>query len=230
MIEVLEIRAEVVIAKVNGNITTRPNTPYYNMKYSKFENRQISYTFNETCFIRETFDDRIFNCWCEGKRLTLRQDLSDSLMMCIENAEQDGSVTLYKDLFIQAYNEITNTGILNTYLRNYKNVKQTKDGFVIHGIFKIDYKGNAYLKKINEKGWNSLCIVMQGSGHSSTATSGELPDREDNMVEINAITMTILSKVLFLLEPEIQEEGFIKQLPEKWQILLSKAGGGDNVW
>lgn len=228
--KILEIRDELVIAEVNGNVTTRPNTPYYAMKFGKYENKRIAYTFDDTCFIQETYDDRIFNCWCDGERLQLRQDLADSLMGSITKAEMYRNVMSYRDLFTAAFNENTDTEILHVYLKHYKDVKQVEDGFVIYGIYKIDYKGNAYLKRVEGDGWNSLCIVMQHSGHSSAAESGELEDSLGNMRKVGAITMTIIAKVLFLLDPESQEKGFLRQLPDKWQVKLKEVGGGDIEW
>ena len=225
--KILEIRDELVITEVNGSITTRPNTPYYALKYGTFGNERITYTFDVDCFIKETYDDRIFNCWCDGQRLQLRQDLADSLAICITKAQKYGSPTPYRELFNSAYSENVDSDILATYLNHYKHVKQTDEGFEIYGVYKIDYKGNAYLKIVEGSGWNSLCIVMKHSGNSSSADGGQLEDSVGNMRKVGAITMTVIAKVLFLLDPESQEKGFLKQLPEKWQILLNKVGGGE---
>ncbi len=225
--EILEIRNELVIARVNGNLTTRPNSPYYTLKYTTYENKQIAYTFSDTDYIRETLDDRIFNCWCDGKRLQLRQDLSNQLAVCIQCDELNGT-SAYKELFMKAYNERPDYQMLNQYLTHYDDVKLIKnEGFIIHGTFKIDLKGNAYQLNHEDKTWQSLCIVMQQAGHSSAEQGCELPDKYGVVVEINALTMAILSKVLFLREPNMKDTEFSHQLSNKAKLILNRLGGGE---
>ena len=224
---ILEIRDELVIAEVNGNLTTRPNSPYYTLKYTTYENKRIAYTFSDTDYIQETYDDRIFNCWCDGKKLQLRQDLSNRLAVCIQEHELNG-VCDYKALFMEAFNELPNYDILHTYLKHYDSVKFIKhEGFIIHGTFKIDLKGNAYQKNHENNEWNSLCIVMQQAGYGARTTACELPDCDGIVREVNPLTMTILSKVMFLVEPNIRDKEFYHQLSNKAKIILSQLRGGE---
>lgn len=227
--KILEIRGESVIVNVDGNITTRPNSPYYALKYTTYENKRIAYTFGLGQYIRETYDDRIFNCWCNGKFLQLRQDLSNELALCIQAHELTG-VSDYETLFVKAYNETPDLQILDTYLRNYDDVEFIKhEGYVIHGLFKVDYKGNAHVKATLEDKWHSQCIVMKQGGYSSAKTGCEVADDNGDMREINALTMTILSKVLFMREPWLQEEQYIGYQSEQAQILLKKLRGGEST-
>ena len=227
--KILEVRKELVIAEVGGNLSTRPNSPYYTLKYTTYENARIAYTFGAGQYIRETYDDRIFNCWCNGKRLQLRQDLSNRLALCIQDHELTGTSD-YEKLFIEAYNEIPDMEILHTYLRNYKSVEFIEhDGFVVHEIFKIDLKGNAHQMRLEDNKWRSMCIVMQETGASTSKSGCIVPDENGDMREINGLTMTIMSKVLFMREPELQEKQFIGYLPEELQIRLNKVRGGDSI-
>lgn len=228
--KILEIRNELVIAEVDGNITTRPNSPYYTLKYTTYENARIAYTFGLGQYIQETYDDRVFNCWCNGKRLQLRQDLANRLAECIQKHEWTGECE-YEALFEEAYNENPDMEILNIYLRNYKDVQFIKhEGFIIHGLFKIDLKGNAHVRDSLEDEWHSQCIVMKEQGYSSAKTGCEVADDDGVMREINALTMTILSKVLFMREPWLQEPEFIGYQTEEVKLVLNKLRGGESEW
>lgn len=228
--KILEVRNELIIAEVDGNLTTRPNSPYYTLKYTTYENARIAYTFGLGQYIRETYDDRIFNCYCDGKRIQLRQDLANRLAVCIQDHELTGECD-YVELFNEAYNETPDYDILDTYLRNYESVEFVKhEGFIVHEIFMVDFKGNGRQRNQEDDKWDGMCIVMQQSGHNSAKTGCTVPDDNGDAREINALTMTILSKVLFLLNPELQEKEFTGYLPEYLKIRLKKVRGGDIVY
>jgi len=72
--------------------------------------------------------------------------------------------------------------------------------------------------------------VMQGSGYSSAKTGCDVADDEGVMREINALTMTILSKVLFMREPWLQEPEFIRYQTEEVRVLLNRLRGGESEW
>jgi hypothetical protein len=234
--KILEIRPEQVICKEdNGSISTRPNSPYYSLRYFKFNNKRIAYTFSDTSYCMETFDQRIFNCWHNGRRIQLRQDLSEQLASSIKHHEQYGNIREYAELFDTAFGEIPFWDILAMYLRNINGVIRQKDGFLIYDEFKIDFKGNAWIRpqgedplKRERDDWNSLCIVMQGKSHAyNTEKGGFLPDENGNMVEVNALTMTIIAKIVFLLNPNMKDTAFTNQLSKNLLFKLIAISGGE---
>jgi hypothetical protein len=216
--KVLEIRPEQVLCEEGGTITTRPNSSYYSLKYFNYDNKRIAYTFSDTCFVQETYDARIFNCWNNGKRIQLRQDLSDRLATCIKNHHQFQMIKEYDELFKVAYEEEINWGVLALYLNSVEGLEKTKDGFVVYDELKIDFKGNAWTLRDDE--WQSLCIVMQG--HSYKADESKLPDKYGIMMNVNALTMTIISKIIFLLNIHLEDKVFTSQLSESLLTKLSK--------
>ena len=231
--KILEVRPEQVICETNGKIHTRPNSPYYSLRYFKYDNRRIAYTFSDKSFVRETFDDRIFNCWHEGRRIQLRQDLSEKLAAAINHHEMYGNMREYAELFKMAFAEIPFWDILDLYLKHVKGVDRTKEGFIVYGDFRIDYQGNAWIKPQHEiegeehEDWYSLCIVMQGTGHRYRAVEAKLPNEHGEMVPVNAITMTIISKIMFLLNPNLQDGAFTAQLSKNLLLKLMRISGGD---
>ncbi len=231
--KILEVRPEQVICETNGKISTRPNSPYYSLRYFKYNNRRIAYTFSDKSFVRETYDDRIFNCWHDGRRIQLRQDLSERLAAAINNHEMYGNMREYAVLFKMAFEEIPYWDILELYLKHVKGVDRTKEGFIVYGDFKIDYQGNAWIKPQNviegeeHEDWYSLCIVMQGNGHRFRAVEAKLPNEFGEMVPVNAITMTIISKIMFLLNPNLKDDAFTAQLSKNLLLKLMRIGGGE---
>lgn len=229
---ILEVRPELIIYEKDGDVQTRPNSPYYSMRHVTYKGNRIAYTFSDKSYVMETFDERIFNCWHNGERLQFRQDLSDRLALAIKFHEDYLSSAEYDKLFIAASEETPNWDILHAYLKNIEDVRYTKLGYKIHDdSFKIDFKGNAWTTgKFSETldNWHSLCIVMQGKGHSCLADEGVLPDSNGDMIKINALTMTILSKIMFLLNPNLSDTVFTGQLSESVLSKLRQYNGGDN--
>ena len=121
------------------------------------------------------------------------------------------------------------------YLRNINGVIRQKDGFVIYDEFKVDFKGNAWIRPQKENpmsrkrdDWYSLCIVMQGRSHAyNTESGGFLPDEGGNMVEVNALTMTIIAKIVFLLNPNLKDGAFTGQLSKNLLLKLIQISGGE---
>jgi len=234
--KILEVRPEQVICQeANGNITTRPNSPYYSLKYFTYGSKRIAYTFSDKSYIMETFDDRIFNCWHDDKRIQFRQDLAEKLSVAINHHKMYGNIREFSELFDTAFAEIPNWDIIDLYLKNVNGLERTKEGFVIYDDFLIDFKGNAWVRPEEERletgqitsDWNSLCIVMQGTVHNYMTTASSLPDEFGNFVKVNAITMTIITKIMFLLNPHLEDEAFVGQLSKKLKLKLSLLSGGE---
>ena len=204
------------------------------MRFYDYNNRRINYIFDSDMYIMETFDQRIFNAWCRGMRFQLRQDLSDRVVNAIKEHRETGNPEPYLELFDYATKETPFWDILHKYLDHYEDVEKTSLGYVIHGEFLIDNKGNAWVRKeeanMEEDGlyrdWNSLCIVMQG--HAEMADKAWLPDGEGKMSRVNALTMTIITKVMFLINPNMQDSAFTNQLPRGLYFRLNeKRDGGE---
>lgn len=224
--KILEVRPELVICDVGGVITTRPNSPYYSLRYFKYNSNRIAYTFSDRSFVQEMFDDRIFNCWCNGKRVQFRQDLSEKLSAAINHHDMYGNVREYNELFKIAFEEEPNWYIIDRYLNNIEGVRRTKMGFIIYDSFKIDYKGNAWVHRKGDSApedgedWSSLCIVMKGAKHSYESDKAFLPNEFGEMTEVNALTMTIISKIVFLLNPNMKDRVFTGQLSKQLKVKL----------
>ncbi len=184
----------------------------------------------------ETFDERIFNCWHDGKRLQLRQDLSEKLAAAITHHSKYGNIRVYANLFNHAFEEEPHWEILKLYLKNIQGVQEVKDGYIIYEAFKIDTKGNAWIRPQSDEPqqkldpWNSLCIVMKGTRQRHTYQMDDgsyLPDATGTMIKVNALTMTIISKIVFLLKPNLKDDAFTAQLSKNLLLKLMEISGGE---
>jgi len=230
--KILEVRPEQVIILDNGQITTRPNSPYYSLRYFTYNSKRINYIFSDTSYVMETYDDRIFNCWHEGMRIQLRQDLSEKLAISINHHMEFGNEQEYEELFKFAYEEQPNWQILKLYLKNSANLQLTTKGYIVHESFKIDFKGNAWVRHKDtpgfNDGWHSLCIVMSGKdNYSKPAKESELPDEYGHMIHVNSLSMTIFAKIIFLLNPDLDDKVFTGQLSKSLLQRLSNRKGGE---
>lgn len=246
--KVLEVRPEQCIIQDDaGVVCTRPTGEYYKMRLFTYNNGRIHYIFGRDMFVFETFDQRIFNATCWGLRCTMRQDLSDKIIAAIRYHMNTGSSEKFEELFSFATKEVPNWDVLDTYLHNLAKVEKTNLGFQVHGEFLIDYKGNAWTRREEEdddknhnmfadvdnrdvdkdmfKRWSSLCIVMQG--HEYMAEDSYIPDGNGQITRVNSLTMTIITKVMFLVNPDMQDSGFVNQIPERLRIKLKDARGGE---
>lgn len=240
---ILEIRPEqCIIEEDDGNVSSRPTGDYYKMRLFSYNNGRIHYIFGEDSYIFETFDQRIFNAMHNGMRLQLRQDLSDRIIAAIRYHQNTGNSSHFEDLFEYATKEIPFRNILEAYLKNIDCLKKVDQGYIVHDEFLIDNKGNAWIRREEprdgltdeyykknplQREWQSLCIVMQG--HSSMANDSWIPDETGAIVRVNSLTMTIITKVMFLVAPNLQDQVFTNQLPMALRIKLKKVGGGEKV-
>ena len=223
---ILEERKEQIIYQNDaGEIITVPNSDYYWMKHIAFKDSRVGWIFSTDCYLKETFDDRIFNCWCYGERLQLRQDLSDELCGIIRKSIKkelavneygqlkpyDG-YSEYVNLFGRAQREIPNLEFLRYYLEELEDVKMGEGGCYVRDDFLIDYHGNASMKVADERSYKSVCLVMRGNRNNN---SQSFPMKDGSFQLANPLTMTILSKVMFILNPNLKDRVFTQQLSKE---------------
>lgn len=226
--KILETRPEqCLVLEDNGQVVSVPTGEYYKMRYFDYNNRKINYIFSDDMYVMETNNQRIFNIWCEGERFQLRQDLSNNLVKAILDHRESGNTNMFKYLVEYARKETVFYDILNIYIKHMKNIEKTHEGYVIYEQFLVDYKGNAWVKKDSsriihdvDKEWHSICLVMKGSHPLE-----KIPNDEGGMTRVNPLTMAILTKIMFLINPNMQDGVFTDQLSNKLKIMLNKMRG-----
>ena len=214
------VRDDHLIVYFRGMIMTKINDSYNQLKYGEFEGNRVEHKFDDEATIQETYDDRIFNCFYKGETMQIRK--SEELCDLITDRSKDGYVKLFK----LNYYEVHKTEILTKLVSDsYGERVRIRNGeYIIDDRFMVDEHGTAhyhtrrtkkkidmtdeYGKQFIPKTWNSICIVVKGTGSTQQFKT------DIGLVDIEPKLMEILSKINFLIHPNITDHIFTSQLPE----------------
>lgn len=219
---ILEERKDMLVLILRGKVKTVPLTPYTEIKYKHFNGNRIAYRFNDEMEVQETYDDGIFNCSYKTAQLQIRK--RDSIAEAILQHYRCGSTSEYERLFLQEYADRNCIDLLKFLLAGYRQrlrfeEKSTDEGtiYIDDGSFKVDRHGNAYVKDGHE--YSRICIVVQGN---LSETSVETPI---GRVSLDETALTILAKTMFLLNPNLEDEVFRRQVSSQILAMLEEQSG-----
>jgi hypothetical protein len=189
---------ELIIKDKNNSVSSVPKTPYFVTKHELFDGERII-TYIQDCKITETFNDMIFNVEIDGRTVQTRPIFADSICQAIMSKDRSALERLIPIIESGSAPRSAMVSLLKIYGDR---IKEVPTGFIIDDLFLVDMTGNANL--INEKKF--LCIVA--------------PNTKDN-------NEVILSKILFLLNPNLGDEVFTRQLSNETLEILKRAQGID---
>ena len=221
---ILEERKDLLIVLLDGKVATLSKTPYTILKHKYFQGRRIIYAFNNSDEMKlvETYDDGIFNAYLKSAHLQIRK--RDQVAEAILNHHDTGDTTLYERLFSQEYAEQNRLDLLKHLLLEYRQrVRFSSNQFEVDSFFSVDQHGNAHVRDEPSKpnGWRSLCLVAQGH---LTPRYVETPI---GPVQLDEKGLTILAKILFLLNPNLEDQVFTRQISEKLRRILEHNTSSD---
>lgn len=209
----LDERDGLYIVMNNGKVNTITKDDYMELKLKHYNGNRIFYEFSNDVYIQETFDDRIFNCHYKNAVINIRDSIK--LAQFIRDKNEAGYVELFKEHFTA----IHRTELLDSIVKTFGNrIVKEKDGYIVDDIFKVDMKGTSYFK--NSKDWKFLCTVAQGTIRKFTVPT------EIGLLELDSTCMTIIAKIGFFCNPNVEDRVFMNQLPDKLQRLLTEEYGG----
>jgi len=221
---ILEDRGDLLIIQTKDGIRTVPRTPYCKVKYVDYQGNRIFYEFDEdrSKRVEETFDDGIFNCYLGNRHIQIRN--GDAIAKAIITHSETKSSEQFEVLFNKFYMEEHKYELLDAFFTALKDrvVRGEKEGrYIIDDIFAVDGHANAYVKaekksRPGEFDWNSLCIVVQGNLQNKNI---ETPL---GCLELDITLQSIIAKVMYLLNPNIKDCVFMRQLPFKIQGQVSR--------
>ena len=200
------VRDDHLIVYYNGKIMTKINDSYNNLKYGKYDGNRIFYKFDDEAMIQETYDDRIFNCTYKGETMQVRK--SEKICESILDNSIDNYAVVFKETYYEIHKIELITGLIK---RSYgERVKlRNDDSFVIDDRFMVDSNATAhYSKKSKKDSWEFLCIVVKGRPRKKSIKT------KIGLVELDEKLLEILSKIQFLLYPNMTDGVFTSQLPE----------------
>ena len=214
-------KSHIIYKEGNGIVSIVPNTPYFNMKVLENKNKRIKFDLPiEGIEILETFNGMIFNISLNGKTITTRPNMADAVVESFTDTNK-----IYK-IFDDYNNNKYNLKLLSGILEKYgERIKTRPDGFVIDDIFLVDRTGVCWLwddinncKNQNHRtnlGSGAICIVVDKTQRLKLNT-------KNGLVEIDEMGYIILSKIEFLMQPNLNDTVFMHQVPKKIQTILQR--------
>lgn len=215
---VLEERKDLLIIQTNDGVKSVPKTDYCYVKYVVFQGNRIFYTFSEGSKVEETFDDGIFNCTLTGRQIQIRDAVA--IAKAILTHTQTKSSEKYEVLFNREFLAEHKYDLLDWFFGSMKTrIERKNDKYVIDGIFAVDGHANAYyLKEYGRRDpeWLHLCIVVPGHLEDKTI---ETPL---GCLTFDKTLQSVVAKVMFLMNPNIKDSVFMRQLPYKIEKQITK--------
>ena len=214
-------KSHIIYKEDNGIVSIVPNTPYFNMKVLENKNERIKFDLPiEGIEILETFNGMIFNISLNGQTITTRPNMADAVVESFSDTDK-----IYK-IFDDYNNNKYNLKLLEGVLEKYKErIKTRTEGFVIDDIFLIDRTGVCWLWDSKNKckntkhrtnlGSGAICIVVNKTQRLKLKTN-------NGLIEIDEMGYIILSKIEFLMQPNLEDTVFMFQLPKKIQTILQR--------
>ena len=213
--KVLETNKSSIIYKEDsGIVSIVPNTPYFRLKVLENKNERIRYDNPiEGIEVMETFNGMIFNISLNGQTITTRPNMADAVVRSFDNTDE-----LYQ-IFDKYNNNRYNIKLLKGVLSKYGDrIKPVEQGFVIDDIFLVDRTGVCWLwdaeHKVKDKkhrtnlGSGAICIVVDKIQKLRLKQG-------DGLITIDEMGYVILSKIEFLINPNLDDNVFMHQLPAK---------------
>jgi hypothetical protein len=232
LVTILEHRNDmyVLLFRSSNKVVTVPATPYNTLKYEHFGGNRIAYRFNAEMEIQETYNDGVFNCTYRDMSMQIRSH--DVLAVAVMEHMHYLKPSLYESLFREEYEKLHQVDLLKYMLAGYRDrvrvVTMTQTGssnnnssnnscsdmdvYIDDGLFKIDAHGNAHVLSFDNENdgevYKKICIVAHGNMQCSNVDTPVGP------VRMNEQTVTTLAKAMFLLDPNLDDEVFTRQLPQ----------------
>ena len=200
-----------------GKVKTVPNTLYNQVKYRDYKGERIFYTFSDGVYVKETFDDGIFNAFMNEETIQIRDSIG--IAEAIRSHKANNQDKSFEDLFKKLYFVERKTELMAEMIDVFgdrvvtKRMKDNNVAYIIDDRFMVNDVGVSHFK--NDFGtWKFLCTVAQGNLSKMTIQTkiGE--------IELGSTELTIMGKIGFLLSPDITDGVFFEQLTDKMKSVL----------
>ena len=228
--KLLAKRDKVYLIEDKGKIRTIINDKYTEIKLEQFDGNRIFYDFGDGLKVQETYDERIFNCYKNDVVINIRNGNK------IAEFIADNNKTGYAEYFNTHYYQQHKSEFLDKIVGSYGDrVIKVNDGFIVDGVWKVNNQGTSYYHTTGHTGkfdnyvgrqvhndtvedvgtdWHFLCTVAQGRFMKMSI------DTDIGELVLDETTTTIMAKINFLMNPNINDSIFMNQLPDKLRKLL----------
>lgn len=208
---------QLIVLDLNGKVDTKPKTEYFLLKFKDFDGDRIFYQFAKDSWIQETYNDGIFNCVYKSERMQIRT--ANRIAFCINWHKNNKNAQLglkpFEELFKKNFTKHIQLDVLKSILKPFEHrLKYHDDGIELDDRFFVNKNAQAHFKK--QGIYESLCIVADGYLENFNV------DSKIGEIEINAKTLEIVAKVMFLIKPDITDHVFFDQLTKELQEELRR--------
>lgn len=210
----LDERDGVFIVMDKGKVITLTKDDYIDLKLKHYNGKRIFYEFSDGVKIQETYDDRIFNCYYDDVVLNIRD--GNKIAQFIKDKNESGYIEYFKEVYLSNHREELLDSIIDTFGDR---IRKVRSGYIIDDIFKVDKKGTSYFKT-GLNNWKFLCTVAQGTIRKITVPT------KIGLLELDSTCMTIVAKIGFFCNPNVEDSVFMNQLPKELQRTLKEEYGG----
>lgn len=205
-------RSHIIYKNENGIVDIVPNTPYFRLKILEYKGERIKHDIPiEGIEIMETFNGMIFNISINGQTITTRPNMADEVVASFHDVNK-----LY-EIFDEYNNNKYNVKLLESVLKKYEGrIKIINSGFIVDDLFLVDRVGVCWLwdseKQVKNQshktnlGSGAICIVVNKAQRLKLNIEG-------TTIIIDEMGYIILSKIEFLLNPNLTDNVFTHQLP-----------------
>ncbi len=200
----LEERQDLLIIQDRNGVSTIPRSEYHILRIRHYNGNRIFYDWGSNgATVKETYNQGVFNCWYESRQIQISD--GDGIATCILNKD----VKAYAKLFSGWFETVAQRKVIDMIVFQYPGrVSRIKDGYAVDGVFMVNNHGVAHC--IENNSWRHLCLVAIGTEKEKHMSVDGIGD-----VVINPVTMTIMSKINFLLNPNMDDSVFTNQLTEQ---------------
>lgn len=184
----------------DNKLIIRNLNEYTLLKYQDFNGKRIIVKIGNIEII-ETFNEGIFNVIHRDISMQIR----DKIELC-KRIKLNDEKYIYELLLNEKSPEFNMEFLLKALKPFYDRLKFNENNIIVDNIFSVDKNGQAYF--LDDDHFERLCIVA--SKLNTLKYNTDLGN-----IEINFKTLEIIHKVLFLLNPNLNDQVFIRQLPQK---------------
>jgi len=220
-LRILEERPEACIVQTDTGIETIPNTEYHKLRLLAFNGKRITYKFQDLVNVAETPVPQIFNCTYGTDTIHIKHRDAEAVCRAIKRHRMGYGIDDYKDVFGRVWAETHKTEIVLEYIKklDQKRIKihhKTKKSddkekivmqVVIDKMFMVDDFGTAHVKT-EFNNWKHLCLTFEGNQERY-----RVPVKNYCYMDIDKKSMEVISKILFLMFPTMNDTIFTNQLP-----------------
>ena len=212
---------ELVLIDQDNTVLAVPNTPYFFLKYSRFEGNKISCILSKKPHIIITENkDKEFVCNYNKMQLIVQEEkkINELCTIMINNSELE-----FVDFFCKNFAQDNQEEILDIFFKPYE-TRIKKFGYphyIIDGVFGVDKWGGIYVNNPNKKDfpWDKISLVVSGDVNNYKII--ESFDGQDLIMDYSL--QILVTKIFYLLNSEKKNDAmFMVQLPKKVQRWIEK--------